>query len=182
MTYSSGDAVRPVGGRLVLDFLNTADWSGDGSVLHEKIETLADARLWMTALGLPDLSLPSSAAALRDFRSALRSGFLGSTGADACVARINTALRRIGGDVLSLSGNDSIAPDRRLSLQRVIAISAAAVLADPREVARIKLCPAEDCGWLFLDETKNARRRWCAMETCGNRAKARRNYARSKKT
>lgn len=47
--------------------------------------------------------------------------------------------------------------------------------ADPK---RIKQCPAEDCGWLFLDRSKNASRRWCDMRTCGNRAKARRHYAR----
>ena len=181
MSYSLGHPLRPVGGRLVLDFLNTADWSGDGSVVHEKIETLEDARLWMTALDLPELALPSSAAELRGFRSALRSGFLGLADGDACVTRINTTLRRIGTDVLSLAENGTITSARTVSLQRVIAISAAAVLADPREVARIKRCPAEGCGWLFLDETKNARRRWCAMETCGNRAKARRNYARSKR-
>ncbi len=44
---------------------------------------------------------------------------------------------------------------------------------------RIRECPGQDnCGWLFLDLTKNASRRWCDMRICGNRAKARRHYAR----
>ncbi|MFY9929055.1 MAG: ABATE domain-containing protein [Streptosporangiaceae bacterium] len=44
---------------------------------------------------------------------------------------------------------------------------------------RIRECPGQDnCGWLFLDLTKNASRRWCDMRVCGNRAKARRHYAR----
>lgn len=34
----------------------------------------------------------------------------------------------------------------------------------------------EGCGWLFLDETKGGNRKWCSMEGCGNRAKARRYY------
>ena len=59
------------------------------------------------------------------------------------------------------------------------AASALAILADPCELERIKLCPGHDCVWLFLDETKNARRKWCLMEVCGNRAKANRHYARS---
>ena len=46
---------------------------------------------------------------------------------------------------------------------------------DPK---RLKQCPSEDCGWLFMDRSKNASRRWCDMRTCGNRAKARRHYAR----
>ena len=33
--------------------------------------------------------------------------------------------------------------------------------------------PRERCGKLYLDHTKNGSRRWCDMETCGNRAKAR---------
>lgn len=33
------------------------------------------------------------------------------------------------------------------------------------------------CGFLFLDTSKNHSRRWCSMESCGNRAKAKRHYA-----
>ena len=36
------------------------------------------------------------------------------------------------------------------------------------------------CGWLFLDTSRNRSRRWCSMETCGNRAKAMRHYRRMK--
>lgn len=36
------------------------------------------------------------------------------------------------------------------------------------------------CGWLFLDTSRNRSRRWCSMETCGNRAKARRHYQGAK--
>ena len=32
------------------------------------------------------------------------------------------------------------------------------------------------CGFLFLDTSKNHSRRWCSMESCGNRAKAKRHY------
>jgi predicted RNA-binding Zn ribbon-like protein len=61
-----------------------------------------------------------------------------------------------------------------------VARSAADVLMkdDP---ARVRMCEAPDgCGWLFYDETRNATRRWCSMKDCGNRAKARRHYAKSK--
>lgn len=44
------------------------------------------------------------------------------------------------------------------------------------DLEHVRLCAAEDCGWLFLDESKNHTRRWCDMKTCGNRAKARRHY------
>lgn len=46
---------------------------------------------------------------------------------------------------------------------------------------RIKECPGDrTCGWLFLDVSKNASRRWCRMDGCGNRAKARRHYERAR--
>jgi predicted RNA-binding Zn ribbon-like protein len=59
--------------------------------------------------------------------------------------------------------------------------SAADLLTSERQ-DRIGQC-ADDrgCGWLFLDTTKNRSRRWCAMEDCGNRAKARRHYQRSRR-
>lgn len=41
---------------------------------------------------------------------------------------------------------------------------------------RIRRCANDACLWLFLDESKNASRRWCDMAACGNRAKARRHY------
>jgi len=37
---------------------------------------------------------------------------------------------------------------------------------------RIKQC--YNCGYLFVDNSKNKSRRWCSMEICGNRVKARR--------
>ena len=39
---------------------------------------------------------------------------------------------------------------------------------------RLKLCGADECRWAFFDRSKNRSSRWCTMESCGNRAKARR--------
>jgi predicted RNA-binding Zn ribbon-like protein len=52
-------------------------------------------------------------------------------------------------------------------------------LLGSRELERVRECPGlGDCGWLFLDTSKNGSRRWCSMEGCGSRAKMRRQYAR----
>ena len=40
------------------------------------------------------------------------------------------------------------------------------------ELTRVRRCADPRCGRVFQDETKNGRRRWCDMATCGNRAKA----------
>ena len=53
-------------------------------------------------------------------------------------------------------------------------------LLDSPDARRVRVCEGHDCDWLFFDTSRNHSRRWCSMETCGNRAKARRHYARSK--
>ncbi len=40
------------------------------------------------------------------------------------------------------------------------------------ELARVRRCADPRCSRVFQDETRNGRRRWCDMATCGNRAKA----------
>jgi predicted RNA-binding Zn ribbon-like protein len=46
------------------------------------------------------------------------------------------------------------------------------------EPHRVRECPP--CGWLYYDTSKNATRRWCSMEGCGSKVKARRQYERQK--
>jgi len=55
--------------------------------------------------------------------------------------------------------------------------SALALLQNPK---RIRQCPGENCDWLFIDITKNASRKWCSMDPCGNRDKMRRYRARKR--
>jgi predicted RNA-binding Zn ribbon-like protein len=57
---------------------------------------------------------------------------------------------------------------------------AAAELLIGEEIGYVRQCASETCSWLFLDKTKNHRRRWCDMKSCGNRDKARRYYQRQK--
>jgi predicted RNA-binding Zn ribbon-like protein len=51
-------------------------------------------------------------------------------------------------------------------------------LLSPPEQERMKICG--NCGWLFLDRSKNRSRSWCDMAVCGNRAKAGRHRQRRK--
>ena len=64
---------------------------------------------------------------------------------------------------------------------------ALANLADPivREIAagrpeRLRACASDTCLWVFYDDSRTGRRRWCDMASCGNRAKAARHRARVK--
>ncbi len=47
------------------------------------------------------------------------------------------------------------------------------------ELDRIRRCAAMDCRTVFLDTSRNGKRRWCHMARCGNREKQRRRSARN---
>jgi predicted RNA-binding Zn ribbon-like protein len=57
--------------------------------------------------------------------------------------------------------------------------SAGELLTSTR-LQRVRQC--SECRWLFMDSSRNASRRWCTMKICGNRAKARRYYARHRQS
>ena len=44
---------------------------------------------------------------------------------------------------------------------------------------RLKACPAEACGWVFYDHSRNRSGRWCDSTVCGNRAYRRRRRAQA---
>lgn len=60
-----------------------------------------------------------------------------------------------------------------------IAVAVADLLAHG-ERARLKLCQNPDCRWVFYDQGRNRRRRWCDPTICGNRDKVRRFRARQR--
>jgi predicted RNA-binding Zn ribbon-like protein len=51
---------------------------------------------------------------------------------------------------------------------------AAAGLLESDDADRIRVCDGIDCGWMYLDRSRNGLRRWCEMSTCGTREKNRR--------
>jgi predicted RNA-binding Zn ribbon-like protein len=64
-------------------------------------------------------------------------------------------------------------------LRALLAWEALSLFCSPR-AARIGVCEGGACGWLFLDDSRGKRRRWCDMKDCGSRAKARSFYQRHK--
>ena len=56
-----------------------------------------------------------------------------------------------------------------------VAVAASELLTSP-QLSRLKKCAG--CPWLFLDQSKNTSRRWCAMNDCGTHEKIVRYVAR----
>jgi predicted RNA-binding Zn ribbon-like protein len=71
-------------------------------------------------------------------------------------------------------------PTELAQLVAPVAWSAASLMTS-EEIVHLKQCGDKECGWLFLDTTKNQKRRWCDMSGCGCRAKARTYYRRKKR-
>ncbi len=46
---------------------------------------------------------------------------------------------------------------------------------------RLKACADTTCRWAFVDESRNGKRTWCSMQTCGNRNKVSRFRERSRR-
>jgi predicted RNA-binding Zn ribbon-like protein len=71
-------------------------------------------------------------------------------------------------------------PGALLAMLWPIAWSTAELLQKPETLRRVRECASDSCSWLFLDMSKNGSRRWCSMESCGNRAKAQRHRTRQR--
>ncbi len=104
---------------------------------------------------------------------------------DAISASLGRALshRRLcrGGACCELGWEEP--PDALDAMLWPVVTSAAELLVSSSDLERVRVCglyEADECGWLFVDDTKSHTRRWCSMKDCGNRAKARRHYQRAR--
>ena len=195
--------VKFIGGRLCLDFINTVGGrDAAGAVIRDKIGNYDELLAWSVLAGIVDRPRAGALARLaaHEDREAVK--------VLARAVRLREALYRIlkcaveGGrpadaDADVLRGELSIARvHQRLSAERgrfvwtfaerpealdrilwPVALSAVEVLTSG-ELDRLGQCGGPDCGWLFLDTSRNHRRLWCDMRDCGNRAKVRRLRAR----
>lgn len=178
---------RPVGGALCLDFANTVDWRESDHPL-ELLAEPASLAAWARSVGRGDPSVDEAdlacARALRDavwtaFRAAVR----GEPVPAQAVAILNRNLDLAPEHQrLAVSDGGVVWASRSVrgvdALLGQVARSAAEILTDPDRQGRVRMCAGDGCGWLFLDASRGARRRWCSMETCGNRAKGRAHYRR----
>ncbi len=191
-----------VGGAVALDFVNTAGWHLAAEP-EEWLLSYADLLAWAKASGGLDATRARRLAALakadpegaarslkdaRRLREALFQVFLGLARDAAPAERDLRLINRWLARTAPRRGLQQIG--RRLSwrwpepeaMETVLAPilwSAGDLLTCP-ERQRLKLCAADACGWMFLDASRKANRLWCSMESCGNRAKAKRHYRRTR--
>jgi len=109
----------------------------------------------------------------------------GATPADGDLATLNAALSRAMPRACLVPGASSVgwnwmADSAELDRMLWPVAASAAELLTSADVNRVVECAGNTCAWLFLDTTKNRSRRYCSADGCGNRARARRHYARKR--
>jgi predicted RNA-binding Zn ribbon-like protein len=185
-----------VGGDAVLDFLNTIhDWTvpeprdyiptfAEALRFAEAagVLTRGEARRFVTPSGGPELRRLRELRALleRIFRAVVKERApspedLAALAEEAATAARVARLRSERGHVVRAIDPQAAGA---ATLHARLAEGAVALLTSER-LARIGACPS--CGWFFLDTTKNRSRRWCSMAMCGNAAKSRSYYWRTKR-
>lgn len=189
-----------IGERLWLDFVNTDDLRR--GIRFDALREFETFVQWLEAANVLDgeraaglrrraQQQPSGAAAAlvdaRRVRASLRAlAERGSTekARTDTLAEINRILGRSAGTRrLEPKGDGTFARsfvpvgDAFAGLMIPVVESAADALVIG-ELARIRRCADGRCPRVFYDSTKNGRRRWCDMATCGNRAKAARHRVR----
>ena len=190
---------RQVGGHLALDFVNTLGGCR-GQETKEYCKTYGALVTWAEIVGLlspgmkkkledraerePDLAMEvwNRAVALREaiYRVVAQSPSAPSAEDLFLVSReASFALGRA--KIVGKPGAFTWGwPDCEAELDRLLwpVARAAADLVTSTELERVRECGSERCTWVFLDTSKNGRRRWCDMSDCGNREKARRHRCR----
>ena len=205
-TIDTGKKFQFVGGNVALDFCNTMGGKR-GRIPHEHLTSCTEYLAWCHQAGLLDRAhaqkcldrlsaQPAEAAALLDRAIVLREAIFricadciaGKPTHPADLRLLNAELSRALGRlqlarVKGVEGwtwewtNPPAMIDHPVG---VIAHAAAKLLTDPHSLAQIHACNGDNCGWLFLDSSKNHSRRWCDMRDCGNRAKIRRHRLKQK--
>jgi len=194
-----------IGGRLCLDFNNTVDWHLLEAGAGEKLLSYRRLVDWGEEAGLLDSAAgnglveaarrePGGGERALERALAVRNTIHGifmrialvEPPASDCIAELNALLAESPAQVRPGSGESRFEwawpgedTDPTHMLWPVV-WSAGRLLTSP-DVDLVKTCANEDCGWLFVDSSRKHNRKWCEMGVCGNRAKARRFYARKKK-
>jgi predicted RNA-binding Zn ribbon-like protein len=188
---------RAVSGHPALDFCNTeAGW--DTPEPGDYLKSYEYVVAWAKGAGLVEhdvsdrvrsratRSRTEASRALdesRAFRNSLH-GILLAPGPGPDWDRVAALVEEAARAALLKPGRDAGAwelPERiGLRLPLLALARAAGELLTSGDVASVRSCPGNHCGWLFLD--RRGSRRWCTMSTCGNRAKARRFTQRHRPT
>jgi predicted RNA-binding Zn ribbon-like protein len=189
-----------VGGDPALDLVNTVDWTSRGPE-QDRLGTFEELVRWAEGAGVLDpagsrrlrrlgAERPRAAAAAlararraREVLHDLFGAIAGGQSPASALARFNRllaeALERL--EMAPAPGPIGAGYEWRWrgsesDPQAVVwpLLWSAANLLRSDEIGNVRVCDGDDCGWMYVDRSRNGLRRWCQMRTCGTREKTRR--------
>ncbi|MFP3965210.1 CGNR zinc finger domain-containing protein [Actinomadura fulvescens] len=162
---------------LIFQFVNTDDrraFTAHGTRLRprDRLATAEELERWLLDHGLLALGRHADDAHLhraRDLRQALRAALDPAHHDVPEAARLGFDF-----DVQVTRDGAGLVLDADPATSALAQIAATAVTITANGTwPRLKTCPAPDCQWVFYDQSKPGRGRWCSPQLCGNRAKTR---------
>jgi predicted RNA-binding Zn ribbon-like protein len=192
-----------IAGELCLDFINTLDNRPIPERRKELLLTYQDLADWAVQAGaLSPLQRTSLLRAAAIHPKGAEQALNKAIALRECLYRIISSVlpnrRAASDDIVAFNGYQGEAfsnlqlkpwrrggyrlgwkedPSRLDSILWLIVRSASDLLTSP-DLENVHECDMPSCRWIFVDRSKNHRRRWCDMKVCGNRAKARKFYRR----
>ncbi len=177
-----------IGERLCLDFTNTVGGRNGSEIIFEKIKTYGDLVTWSVHAGIlnrKDAKKLNKKGSEGVLKRALR---LREAIYRICIAALkrkspNSAdLKLLNQEIHEARNHEFVDSSFRIRIESTnsdlnqilwpVALSARELLTTD-DLKRLQQCVSENCGWLFIDTSKNHTRQWCDMSDCGNRAKVR---------
>jgi predicted RNA-binding Zn ribbon-like protein len=162
---------------LVRQFVNTLDVE-EGTDELDGPHSLLD---WFSGIGLIDDEAIANEEDLKRslaLREGIRSLLLANNGEGIEPAGLRE-LNRVAGSVclrvrFDEDGGPTLGPESSGVSAALGRILATVVLATEEGIwGRLKICSNDACQWAFYDRSRNRSGKWCTMEVCGNRMKAR---------
>jgi len=206
LSYAPDLPFKYIGGDPAIDLVNTVDWTSLGPA-HDRLTDYGRLTRWAEGSGIigPRAGAvlrsradarPREAEAAHRLALRLREVLNRLFGAIARGEPHGDALNDFNGLLGRALEGMRVAPagkrpgkgrglelgwhDLEKSLDSIVwpVVWSAASLIVSEEAPQIRICGSEDCGWMYVDRSRNGLRRWCQMETCGTREKSRRRYQR----
>lgn len=194
--------LRIVGGYPSLDLANTVAFRGD-RVGPDLLATYGDLLDWSMRVGLLDAEdatrlrrradegpedAEAALARARALREAIYRVFSATAAGgqpstpdlelldrEARHAQAHRRLARVSTGYAWVWNDESLdAITHRLALETADLLTAS-------RVGRVKECSGRNCGWLFLDTSRNGLRRWCSEEDCGTPTRVARHRSKARR-
>lgn len=195
MVRSAAASLDLRGGHPAVNLVNTVAWRGDADRRTEYLVSYPDLVAWAhhagvlsareahtLARGGDEAAADRTLHRTRQLREALHRIWTGcgSVPEGEIVAgayraalrgrRLNVEQRTAGWEESALTAQT---PLHRLAVEAVTFLTGGTG-------SKVKRCGDDACGWLFLDNSHRHNRRWCSAADCGNRARVRRFYERTR--